>query len=834
MDVLHGDGVAREDALVEKLRNIAHWILTAVFGLLPLIFIPLPTTGLEHTKVLAVVFALAVALIFFSLAVLRSGTIAGSLPLPFLAFWVVVVIAGISAVFSGDLSDGLLGDTLGIHTTGFLLILALTMTVWMFVGIRKEAVVRLFMFFVGSTLALVLFHALRLILGPELLSLGIFGNAVATPIGGWNDLALFLGLTVLLALVTFEQLPLTKMSRIVFGVVVAAALVMLAVINFFFVWVVLGVVSLILVVYSLGKDRFGDKTLFAKRDRSVSSLAIPVAVCIISFLFVLGGSLFGGFINNLTGISYIEVRPSFGATIDVARGAYQENAFLGIGTNRFADAWRMYKDPSINQTIFWNTDFESGSGYIPTFFVTNGILGGIAWLVFLGLFLWSGIRTLLRSSEADRVWYFIATASFVGALFIWGMSFVYVPGAAMLLIGALCTGLMLVAGNELNPGRVKTISLAVNRRSGFILTLAVMAIIMGSVSVMYAAGRHYASVYTFLRSIEIAQPGTDLETIENLIAQADGLAPNDLYARRIAEYQIARINVLLGVAEPSEGERQQFQAAIGNGVAAARLATQRDATNPENWAVLGALYAILVSSLPEAEASQLYDLGKQALEEAKKLDPRNPLRSLALADLEIRRSNFDAARTYAQEAINMKSNYSDALFFLSQINIAAGDVPSAIASTEAMIALEPQNPSRYYQLGVLRSAQDDYTGAVSALERAIQLDQNFANARYFLAIAYSELNRPQDARQQLERILELNPGNALVTDLIAQLDANGRIEVPAAGQAAESQPVEEQDAVTQNNDDVTTTENPDTPLVTPLNTPADTSNASETESAPTQ
>lgn len=830
MDVLQEE-VVREDVLALKLRGIAHGILTIVFGLLPLIFVPLPTLGLEHTKVLAVVATLAIALIFFSLAILRSGIISGSLPVPFIAFWVVVVVAGISAVFSGDLTDGLIGDTLGIHTTAFLLVLALTMTIWIFVGIKKESIIQLFMLFLGSTLVLVLFHVLRLIFGPAFLSFGVFGNPVTTPIGGWNDLALFLGLTVLIALVTFEQLPLTKWSRVIFGVVVMAALAMLAVINFFFVWLVLGVVSLILVVYSLGKNRFSDRTLFAKRDQSVSAFAVPAGVCIIAFLFVLGGPMFGGFINNMTGISYIEVRPSFSAMIDITRGAYQENAFLGTGTNRFADAWRMYKDRTINETAFWNTDFESGSGYIPTFFVTTGVIGGLAWLAFLGLFLWSGIRILLRSSESDRVWYFIATVSFTGALFIWGMSIVYVPGAVILLLGALCTGLTLVAGNALNPGRAKIISLAVNRRSGFILTLAVMAIIMGSVAVMYAAGRHYASVYTFLRSIEVAQPGTNLEAIETLVAQADELSPNDLYARRIAEYQIARINVLLGMTEPTEAERQQFQAAIGNGVAAARLATGRDATDPSNWAVLGSLYTILVGALPEAEAGQLYELGKQALEEARALDPHNPLRLLALADLELRRGNIEAARGYVGEAIALKSNYSDALFMLSQINVLTGDVESAIAATEAMIGIEPQNASRYYQLGILHSAQGNYALAATAFERAVQLDTNFSNARYFLALAYNELNRPEDVRQQLEQVLALNPGNALVTELLAELSANGRLDITTEPQRGETQPIQEQEAVSQNLDDVTTTENPDTPLVTPINTPASTEGAptSETE-----
>jgi hypothetical protein len=100
------EGDARQDILALKLRSITHGILTVVFGLLPLIFVPLPTAALEYTKVLVVIFALAIAFIFFSLSVLRSGTVTGSFPLVFLSFFAIVAIAGLSAVFSGDLLDG--------------------------------------------------------------------------------------------------------------------------------------------------------------------------------------------------------------------------------------------------------------------------------------------------------------------------------------------------------------------------------------------------------------------------------------------------------------------------------------------------------------------------------------------------------------------------------------------------------------------------------------------------------------------------------------------------------------------------------------------------------
>jgi tetratricopeptide (TPR) repeat protein len=274
---------------------------------------------------------------------------------------------------------------------------------------------------------------------------------------------------------------------------------------------------------------------------------------------------------------------------------------------------------------------------------------------------------------------------------------------------------------------------------------------------------------------------------------------------------LLRINSLLAVQEPSESEQQQFQNAFINGVNAGQQATVLDPSEPNNWGTLGNLYSILVSINIEGS----YERSKEALTRARDLDPKNPLRYLALAQLEARAGNVDEARSAAAEAIRLKPNYSDAFFFLSQLDITTGNVQGAIESTRAMINLEPQNPARHYQLGVLLSADNDIEGAVTAFERAVALNPDYANARYFLALGYDALGRSQDARVQLERVLALNPGNRDVIDLIATIDTRGSLNQQQLGQ--EEQPVSSETQVTEEDEAVTTTEDPNSTLVTPVN-----------------
>lgn len=810
---MFAQGTEQEDHIVTSFRSYAQNILVIIFGLLPLIFVPVVTAPYDYTKFSVVVAGVFVALVLYSLSVLRSGVITVGVSYPLSALWVVTGVTFLSALLSGDFKDSLVGDFFSIHSVVFVAALALIPTVWTLLKPTKAAVMRLYILLAVSTLILVVFHILRIFLGPDFLSLGVFAGNTMTPVGSWNDLALFLGLTVILSLIALEQLSLTRVGQGLFAAVILASLAMLGVINFFSVWIVLGITALVMIVYGIRRDRFegSQLPLVESKQTNKVSLGVSLVVFAVSVLFVIGGATLGGAISAKTGVSYVEVRPSLEATADIARNVYRENAFLGIGANKFTDAWRMYKDDAINLTPFWSTDFNAGNGYVTTFFVTTGVLGGIAWVVFLVTFLVTGIRRLLTAPAGDKMWYFIGVSSFVSAAYIWGMAIVYVPGVVILLLGSLCTGVSLAALNVIGNTPAKTITVGANRRAGFALTLAVITIIIGSVSILYVAGRHYSSVYTFNESLLAMQEGKAIEELERQVESAYQLSSSDVFARRIAEYQLARMNRLIGLESPTEDDQRQFQNASILGINAAQQATQIDRTEPANWSVLGGIYGALAS----VGVSGAKEKAAEAFTEYKDLNPKSPLPYLELAILEGRSNNLDAARAYTEEAIARKRDFTEAFFFLSQLEIATGNVDAAIQSTQATVALEPQNPVRYYQLGVLLGLGKDVAGAAAAFERAVALDQNYSNARYLLALAYDELGRSPEAKDQLRAVLALNPGNAEVENLIKVLDEEGSLK---RLRDESSRLIPEQTPVTSESGTVSATDVGDSPLVTPVNT----------------
>jgi tetratricopeptide (TPR) repeat protein len=807
---------AAKDPIAETLQAYAQNILVVVFGFLPIFFVPSSIAPFEYIKVMFVMVGVLSALVLTSLAALRRGGVRVGLSYTVVGAWGVALTAGISALLSGDFQDALMGDVFTTHTTVFLILLALIMSTWTLADAGKRAVMRLYMLLAASTLILVLFHSARLFFGAEPLSLGVFTSAVSTPMGSWNDLALFLGLSVILALIALDQLRLTSVGRALFGMVTILSLLMLAVINFFIVWLILGLTSLAIVVYALTKDRFAGSQLplMSERPFNTTSLIVSLVVFVVSVLFIIGGSSLGATISTYTGVSYVEVRPSLEATANIARNVYAENAFVGIGPNKFIDAWRLYKDPAINTTIFWNTDFVAGNGYLTTFFITTGVLGAFAWIAFMCAFVFSGIRMLILGNDQDRVWYFIGVSSFVSGLYIWGMSVVYVPGAVMLMLGALCMGITVTAERVLTGRGSAEFSLVTNRRTGFIFTLVVIAIIVTSVSGLYTVGKHYAGVREHnagLRALE--ESGS--EAARAYFERAYTLYPSDLYMRRIAEIQFARLNAILNLPSPTEAEQIEFRQVVRDGLIAAEEARTIDPLDPENWALVGNMYSVLMGS----DIEGVYEKASEALLRSRELNPKNPLPALNLGILEGRKGNYEAARAYTEEAIALRPDFTEAFYYLSQIDIATGNVDGAIKATLSIITLEPQNPVRYYQLGVLEGARNNPEGAIAAFERAVSLDQGYANARYLLAIAYNQMKRTDEALSELEKVLELNPGNQDVVGLIEQLRTTGKLSVPQSEQAVV---VGEESEVRGENGTVSTETEPGTSLVSPVNTVPDT------------
>lgn len=816
----------RNDRIAAILQTVANVLLVVAVGTLPIMALSAAYVPIGFTKTTIIFIASLLSVICLCLSVLRTGAMRLRMPLMLIALWAVVWITGVSALLSGDRMDGFTGNVFEVHTVIFLGIMALLATLATQFSNSTIMTLRLYQLSLISAGVLGLFHALRIIFGADFLSFGVYNSLLSSPLGAWNDLAIFFGIVLILCLISLEQIPLRTFGKVTTGIMTAVSLLILSLVNFYAVWIVVGLFSLVFLMYTMTKDRFAsvdeseEVVVNSTSSNSVMSISLSAVVFIFATLFVLAGSMLGGKISDLTGVNYVEVRPSFTATVDIIKNVYSENAFTGIGPNKFNDAWSLYKDPSINNTVFWNSSFVSGNSYIITWFATAGLFGGLAWLLFIGLFLYSGYRLLVRASSDDQFWYFVGSTSFVTALFIWVMTMWYVPGPALLLLGAFSTGLMAAATNVLLPEVKQPKLLFNNRRSGFLLIAAVMVLMIASVATMFMTGRQYASVYSYQKLMSSTQ--IDHEELLLGIQDAYEIYENDSYLLQIGRLETERLAAIASLPEPTELQLQQASQASINAINNLEAAAAKDPSQPINWAFLSRFYYIIAGTGGE-QAPAANERAEKSIDRAISLAPTNPEFHLLKSQILIQRGDTEAAKEVLAKSLNLKRDYTPAISLLTQLDIASGDTESAIASARSLITLEPNNPGRYYQLGILLSANNNIEGAAEAFAAAATIDPGYANARYMLALALLQLGNSEGAVEQLSVVRDLNEDNAGVQALIDQIN-EGVVETVVP---EDTESVEEPEVVSEEDGVVTTEEAPNTGLIRTVNTVPDTGSDEE-------
>jgi cytochrome c-type biogenesis protein CcmH/NrfG len=762
-------------------EKIALYFIVGVMFLLPIFFIPSLSVPFSFTKSLLIFVSILVAFFLFLISKLKRGEIVLPRNSIALVAWVLPAAYLLSAIFSGNSGVSYLGQGFEIDTFGFIAVMVLMLSLVPLLLKTRGSVFRVHIALVLSLIILVLFQGLRLIFGADFLSFGIFTSSTSNLLGKWNDLGIFLGLTTVLSLITLEGLSLNKLSRLVLLLVLGVSVLFLTVINFFPVWIIVGLFSLGLFVYGISKRtfKFGSSNDQANKqdsqistDPNKSKTLIPsIAVLVISVSFIIAGSFLGGFTSSLFNVSQIEARPSWQSTIDITKKTLSENMLFGSGPNTFGSQWAQFRPQSINNTLFWNVDFNSGVGLIPTSFTTTGLVGGIAWVAFFMFFLYSGFKKLIVSDVEDAASYYLSLSLFLGALYLWVFTVIYIPNVVIVTLAFLLTGMYIASLRHRAGAPIeKEINFTSNPRIGFISILILTVLLLISAVALFIVGGQYASAVAFQSSLVSANIDGNIDEAERKVKSAIRLGNNDRYYRLAAEINLARINQILSDQEKDiEIRRSEFQTVLASAISNVQKAIEIDDKNYQNWAMLGRVYGSVVPLGVEGA----YESAQRSYDKALKLNPHNPEIFLTLARLELARDkdDIDGAKEFIGKALDKKNNYTEAIFLLSQLEIQVGNIEGAIKSVEAAVVIDPNNPAFFFQLGLLQTNAGDNEKAIFALERAIELNSQYSNAMYFLGVNYFQTGRTADAIEQFEIVLGLNPDNADVKAILENLEA---------------------------------------------------------------
>ena len=189
-----------------------------------------------------------------------------------------------------------------------------------------------------------------------------------------------------------------------------------------------------------------------------------------------------------------------------------------------------------------------------------------------------------------------------------------------------------------------------------------------------------------------------------------------------------------------------------------------------------------------------YDDAEAAFREAQRLNPRNALVYVQLAEICARRGQFrEAIVTFRQaialapretqayfrlallytqlqrfhdaqqtlkELLRIRPAYADAYVLLGRVAQEQGDHAAAEKHLRHYLRLRPGNPEGLWRLATSLAAEEKYREAEPLLLEALRRNPNLGDAHYNLGVLYSRRGKDLQAKTHLEAATRLLPENA--------------------------------------------------------------------------
>ncbi len=665
------------------LDRISFYVFLAVIFILPLFFLPATALSLGVAK--GFIFSIGI-LISFAIW-LTARLVQGKIVIPksalLLSGFGIVLSFFLSAIFSPNKGLSLFGLGFEIGSWSNILILFLSMFLASVFFSNSEKIKKNYLaayvalassyFLIAASSLTVLFSGTQSSIA-KLVPFNLVGSL--------SDLSIYSGFILIMTLFVLELLDLSKIVKILASFSAISALFFMAILNFPPAWITVGIFALIIFIYKLSR---GSHSEIEGRAGFPTASFLVVVFCLI---FMLAYSLFGNTVSNYFGINNADVRLSVSATASVAKETLKLSPIFGAGPGRFLNAWLLYKPSAINLSNFWDASFNFGYGLIPSFLITSGILGGLAWLVFILLFVFRAGFQAIRALSKDQNDNFMILSSFLGALYLWILSIIYVPALPIFALAFAVTGIFVgVLANEKKNGCYE-ISFLKDPRISFFSILVLVVLIGSSITLSYVFVKKFAGAVYFQKSALAPNNSEGADQAEKNLLKAVSFDKNDLYFRSLSEVYLIKLGDLLSRQDLSpDVVKKDLQAMLNNAESAANMAIGEDNANYSNWLALARVY----ESILPLKIEGAYERANSALTKSLEFNPKNPAIYLRLARLEIANKNEAGAENYINKSLELKSNYVDAFVLLAELKAAQGKKDEAVNLLETALSFDPTN-----------------------------------------------------------------------------------------------------------------------------------------------
>jgi tetratricopeptide (TPR) repeat protein/O-antigen ligase len=693
-------------------EKVSLYLFLATLFLAPLAF--LPSMPLDVVKTVVVSVGLLAAIIFCAIGMVKTRSLNIPKGAMAKASFAVIISLIISVFASTQPLKSFFGQGFEIGTASFLILLFVAaFYVAKMAEKNKERVFNIYAAIFASFIILALFHIMRIIGGEGFMTFGFLNSLATTLVGKWYDFGIFAGLIGVLSLLGLKFLSPGRGMKILLVILLIVSGLFLFVVNFNLAWWAIALTTLALGVYEYS-SRPAQGTGLKKIFSRISILTLIVLVVSVSLAWK-GKTIASPTAESLK-LNYGELILPWQMTVDITADTVKESPLFGAGPNRFGVEFLKYKPfQAINPTAYWTAEFTNGFGTIPSFVATQGLLGLITWLIFFIVFIRLGIRALAKAQDHFKK--FAITSSFFGATFLWIIHFIYVPSHVILFFAFIMTGLFCAELSREGLMSFKDIG-AKESNSKLRKYVPILSIIILIVSIAWLGSyiKKAVAVAYFQSGIRQLNSAQSPEIAQSKFTKALFWNTSDVYYQALSETDIVRISILaqqIQAASAQSGTQPDPKAVeqVTNLVTEALDYTKKaiavDPTNYYNYAAQAHVLEVASSlKIPNA-----YENAKAAYAAAITLNPTSPALFLKLARLEASQNHLADAQQYIGRALQLKQNYTEAIFLLSQIQVANGQIKDAITSVQVATQITPSDPLLHFQLGLLYYNDKNYSEA---------------------------------------------------------------------------------------------------------------------------
>ncbi len=746
--------------VAKRFYNASFSILLLTVALLPLIFLPASIGGFAGIKYAILYVGTLLSVTAWIISQFVEGTMQFPRNRALLGLFVFALLSFTASLFSPNTWVSLWGNIFNFDsfaTIGVLVLFAFLVSIF---AREQRRLVKLFLTTFFVSIGVILLQIIFFLLRNSTDFSGLFGHVATqgTLVGTWVDFAYYATLTFILALLMIEVLAPKGIFKTlsVFGAIVSV--IALVFLNFSTAWLFVVISSLLVFVYKSSVERAIHNKLNPNAEDAVIPETRFPGIAFVSLLigafFILTGPSVGASISRTIGLSFSDIRPSFSATMAIARPALAQNPIFGAGPVRFIEQWELYKPVSINNTILWNTPFENGHSTMSTLLVTHGILPVLVLLATFVLVLLLGFR-LFNSQYPDRFSRFIAVTSLFMLVLFTSFLFFGNPSIILIVFGFMLIGLLI--GVSVMVGKTPLLSFQYLKdpRSSFFIILLLVITSLGTLSAAYLVSTRFLGIAAYNRALRSQTPDQAIARS----ARALAFSQSDIYWRTLSGLYLNKVR------NATEEDRVNVQTYFTQAENAAQAAIRFDGANSLNWATLGEVYQVAVAAKTEGAVQ----IARDALNRAASSSPTNPSRQVSLASFAISQVDISAAEGYLDKAIELKPDYLDAYVIKAQIRQSQNDTDAARDILRTYTTRFPFSDRGFFVLGTFELNLKNYAAALEAFGRARSVNpQNVEAHLRYISILIAQGNRTQ-AISELESLKVRFPNLGGIDAQIRQL-----------------------------------------------------------------